>query len=195
MSDSLPPPEPKDDDAAQIELRRRAETRAEAGPSEEPATPCFHELRVHQIELEMQNEELRRAQIELEASRARYFELYDLAPVGFCTFDEAGTIEEANITAARMFGVTKQELIGRALTDFVHFDSQDAFYVNCRRFQASMAPHSFELKLKRGGDGSFWAWVEIHAVRAVSGAMARQIAFSDITLLKQPRSKEAGRQE
>ena len=75
------------------ELRRQAEASfrelAAAAP-EDPAglTPeatraLFHELQVHQIELEMQNEELRRAQLELDTSRARYFDLYDLAPVGY----------------------------------------------------------------------------------------------------------------
>ena len=60
--------------------------------SSEEARQHLHDLRVHQIELEMQNEELRRTKEELEASRARYFDLYDLAPVGYCTLSEEGII-------------------------------------------------------------------------------------------------------
>ncbi|MEI6703520.1 MAG: GGDEF domain-containing protein, partial [Deltaproteobacteria bacterium] len=81
------------------QLRQRAEELFQASENliQEPTTPeetkqLFHELRVHQIELEMQNEELRCAQADLDASQARYFDLYDLAPVGYMTFGEPGLI-------------------------------------------------------------------------------------------------------
>jgi PAS domain-containing protein len=96
---------------AGLELRRWAEKKANSDErkirktlSPEEARPVFHELRVHQIELEVQNDELRRAQAELEVARARYFDLYDLAPVGYCTVSEKGLILEANLTAATLLG-------------------------------------------------------------------------------------------
>ena len=91
-------------------LRKQAEARllkkTALSPGSMDALPpdatrlLLHELQVHQIELEMQNEELRESQAALEGVRARYFDLYDLAPVGYCTVSEAGLIMQANLTAA-----------------------------------------------------------------------------------------------
>jgi PAS domain-containing protein len=70
----------------------------------------IHELGTHQIELEMQNEELRSTQGELESSRAGYADLYDFSPVGYFSFDKNGLIKEVNLTGAGMLGSTKQLL-------------------------------------------------------------------------------------
>src|SRR5215467_5567429 len=92
-----------------VQLRTRAEQQARMLDSNEinalwpaEARRVLHELRVHQVELEMQNQQLRATQEELEASRARYFALYDLAPIGYVTISEAGLILEANLTAASL---------------------------------------------------------------------------------------------
>ncbi|HET6282121.1 MAG TPA: ATP-binding protein [Polyangia bacterium] len=71
------------------------------------------DLRVHQIELEMQNRQLREAQQELEESRARYAELYDFAPIGYCTFDATGHILAINLTGAALLGIERAKLVGR----------------------------------------------------------------------------------
>ena len=90
-------------------LRRQAEKIAREKAAQSPEDieslspdeirQILHELRVHQIELEMQNEELRLAQVKMDAARARYFNLYDLAPVGYCTLSEKGLILEGNLTS------------------------------------------------------------------------------------------------
>ena len=124
-------------------LRQRAEAlageRAGGMPenlevlSPEAARRALHELRVHQIELEMQNEELRRTQEELEASRARYFDLYDLAPVGYFTLSEQGLILEANLTAAKLLGVARGALVKQPLSRFILPEDQDIHYLHRKR--------------------------------------------------------------
>ena len=115
------------------QLRFRAEERAKAPGSEgidisspEKTRRMLHELRSYQSELEMQNEELRRAQAELDASRARYFDLYNVASVGYCTLSEEGQILEANFTAANLLGVASGSLTGQPLTGFILAEDQDS---------------------------------------------------------------------
>jgi PAS domain S-box-containing protein len=142
------------------DLRRRAEDRARETAAEMPerlrtlsseeSLTLLHDLRVHQIELEMQNEELRRTQEELEASRARYFDLYDLAPVGYFTISDNGLILGANLTAATLFGVARGALAKQPLTRFIVPEDQDRYYLHRRRLFATGAPQVLELRLKRG---------------------------------------------
>ncbi|MEI6308742.1 MAG: PAS domain-containing protein, partial [bacterium] len=108
------------------ELRKAAEEKARSlemqeleALSPEETRQMLHELRVHQIELEMQNEELRRAQEELNISRARYFDLYDLVPVGYCTLSEKGLILEANLAAATLLGVSRGALVKQLISRFI----------------------------------------------------------------------------
>ena len=91
---------------------------------------ALHELRVHQIELEMQNEELRRVQAELETARARYFDLYDLAPVGYCTVDERGMIVQSNLAAATLLGVSRAQAVLKPIGSFIFRDDQDSYYLH-----------------------------------------------------------------
>lgn len=173
--------EPPADATARIQPRTSDAIQA----SDVEGQPLLHEMRVLQIELENQNEELRRAQADLEASRARYFDLYDLAPVGYCSLDMAGLVKEVNLTAARMFGVDKSSLIGQPLSDFIHADSQDTFYQSRRQLQEGKDPQPFELLFRRRSHAGFWAWVEIHCGRDAQGEVSNRVAFTDITLLKQ----------
>ena len=172
-------------------LRERAEEiaqREEAGglkrsdaSSPETAQHVIHELHVHQIELEMQNEELRRAQGELEASRARYFDLYALAPVGYLTIGEKGTVLEANITAARLLGVTNVELANQPFTRFVAPSDQDIYYRSRRRLVETGAPQTYELRLLRKDRDPFWARLEAARAQDGDGAPACRMVVSDIT--------------
>jgi PAS domain S-box-containing protein len=108
------------------ELRRRAADRLkEIAPKERPSWTeierqrLVHELEVHQIELEMQNDELRRSQEELELSRNTYVELYDFAPVGYFTFDALGLICEVNLAGAQLLGIDRNLLLDRPFSSFI----------------------------------------------------------------------------
>ena len=79
----------------------------------------------HQLALERQNEALRRTQAALEAGWARYFNRYDLAPVGYLTLDEQGLIREANLTAATLFGTTRDALVRQPLSLFILQEERD----------------------------------------------------------------------
>ena len=84
-----------------------------------------YELRVHQVELELQIEELHRTQAQLDIARVRYYDLYDMAPVGYLTLNRKGLILEANSTAATMLGVPRGILIKQPFTLFIHKEDQD----------------------------------------------------------------------
>lgn len=140
-----------------------------------------HELRVHQIELEMQNEELRQAQIELDAQRERYFDLYDLAPVGYCTLSEEGFILEANLTAAILLGISRSKLVGRLMTEFVHKEDQNNYYLYRKKFFRSDEKFSFELRLLRQEHPPFWAHLVTTAAKNSDNISVVRLVMSDIT--------------
>ncbi len=151
-------------DSAQA-LRHRAEAlvdEAEEIPgdprelSPELARRALHELQVHQIELEMQNEELRRAQEELELSRSRYFDLYDLAPVGYCTLSEKGLILEANLTVAKLFGAERGTLVNQPFSRFIFPEDQDTYYLHRRALWEMGAPQTWELRVLKKGVAPSW---------------------------------------
>jgi len=108
-----------------------------------------HELQVHQIELEMQNDELRRTQQELEAAREKYFDLYDLAPVGYFSVSENGLILEANLTAAVMLGKERSHLGGQPLSRFIIKEDQDLYYLCHKQLLETRSPQVREIRMVR----------------------------------------------
>ncbi len=131
------------------------------------------ELQIHQIELEMQNEELLDAQNALEASRSRFRELYDRSPVGYCqVVGTEGLIEDANATLAEMLGQDSASLNGQRFSSLIENSHQDEFYHLKRRMQSSLQADSCELQLKRC-DGSL-VWVQLSAtIAAVDASILR----------------------
>ena len=177
------------EDAAGLRARAEEAARKEAarypddlaGLSPEEAGKVVHDLRVHQIELEMQNEELRRAQEELDASRARYFDLYDLAPVGYCTVSEKGLILEANLTAASLLGVARSALVKKPISRFILKEDQDIYYLRHKHLSETGTPQECDLRLVKPDDTFFWAQMAATAAQGEDGSPLCRVVISDIT--------------
>ncbi len=108
-----------------------------------------HELQVHKIELEMQNDELRRAQAHLDELRQKYVGLYDFAPVGYMTVNEDGLITEANLICTALLGVERASIIGKRFSAFVNPQDQDTYYFHRQRLIDSGTQQTCEIVLVR----------------------------------------------
>ncbi len=172
-------------------LRLKAETLAQRNktkllsglepPSPEKTRQLLHELRVHQIELEMQNDELRRIQLELEAARTRYFNLYDLAPVGYCTLDEQGQIVEANLTAATLLGVARDVLVTQPLSNFIFKDDQDVYYLLRKQLAKTDDLHTCELRMQKKDGMHFWSCLTFRAAPDANNTRLLHVVLSRIS--------------
>ncbi|TKB09692.1 ATP-binding protein [Desulforhopalus sp. IMCC35007] len=151
----------------------------------------LHELQVHQIELEMQNDELRRAQAELAAARIRYFELYDLAPVGYCTLNEDSVILEANLSVATLLGVTKKALLRQPITRYILGDDQDIYYLHQKRLFETEAPQVCELRMVKHPGIPCWVRLNANLASDEAGAPGCRIVLSDITERKKIEEEKA----
>ena len=119
-----------------------------------------HELGTYQIELEMKNEELRRAQEEMEESRGKFVDLYDLAPVGYFTLDKNGIIVEANLTGAEMLGINRRSLLKRPFSRFLAGrEDQEFFSVHRKELQRTRARQTCELMIRKKDAPSFAAQI------------------------------------
>ncbi len=146
-----------------------------------------HELGTHQIELEMQNEELRRAQIEFSESRRRYADLYDFSPVGYFTFDENSIVREANITGMEMLGVEKRLLLNKSFHLFIEKnEDRKSFSAHLAEVVQKLTKRTCELQLRGRGGTKFFARIEsIPAEDDKGNTSLIHTAVSDITEQKQ----------
>ena len=162
---------------AEAQLARAPQTGAKARPGEE----VLHDLEVHQIELEMQNEELRRTQLALEASRDRYVNLYEFAPVGYLTLTGEGLISEVNLTAAALLGEERKKMLRRRFNRFVTREDGDRYH----RLFVSLMQHderqACELALQRGDGSTFHARLDCVRVAAGDTPPVARITLTDVT--------------
>lgn len=174
------------------ELRRRAEEKLGqeivelSALSEEDKARFVHELRVHQIELEMQNDELRKTQLELEQVKDEYYDLYNFAPVGYLVLNKTGLIVNANLASVTMLGVEKSLLKNQRFSNYIDRESQDTFYLHRRQVIETRTPQTCELQLVRKDKTRFWAQLECKGVFNDQGELIQLKAnLIDITERKQ----------
>lgn len=178
---------PQNDPAA--ELRAQAEASMH-GLADAPANALLpsaqqrllHELQVHQIELELQNQELRSAQVRLEESQARFAELYEFAPLGYITVSiNQARIHKANLCARALLGRTTTELVDRPFYDCIDPQDRDQYYLLIKRLGQPNADRTCELRLIRPDGNS--VWVQLTATAAPESATEPEwlIAMSDVS--------------
>jgi PAS domain S-box-containing protein len=153
--------------------------------SSEYVQQIVSELQTHQIELEMQNEELRQTQEELERSRARYFDLYNLAPVGYCTVSKKGLVLEANLTAANILAEARGVITNQPFSRFILAEDQDIFYLLIKQLFETGEAQSAELRVIRKDRVFFWVNLEATVGLDENGKSVTRMVLSNIDQRKQ----------
>ena len=172
-------------------LRVRAEAKAKVDAdnsladtkdlSLETLRKLVHELQVHQIELEMQNDELRQTQLKLDAARVRYFDLYNMAPVGYCTVNAQGLILETNFLAALLMDSVLSDLVNQPLSRFILKEDQDTYY-HCRKaLFKDGAPQECELQMLTRSGTQLWVHLRMNVAQDAQGAPVQRMVLSDIS--------------
>jgi PAS domain S-box-containing protein len=171
---------------SKVSLRTAAEERTAdplPAPTGAAAEELVHELQVHQIELEMQNDELRRTQAALQDSRDRYLDLYEFAPVGYLTLTGSRLIAEANLTAATLFAMERKRLIGQPFTHLVSLEDRERWQNLFNEVSEEQPRQNFELALCRGDQRVFHARVNCRRVDGERSVL--HLTLTDISEQKQ----------
>ena len=144
----------------------------------------LHELCVHQAELQAQNEELRLIQAELERVRSNYCDLYDFAPVGYCSVSAEGALLQANLTLATQLESVREGLLGQPFSKFIVAADQDIYYLMRRQLLSGDLPQSCELRLQRRLSGPLWVQLSAAVALDAEGGALLRLAISDISARK-----------
>ena len=140
----------------------------------------IHELEVHQIELKMQNQELLRIQKELQETKQRYFDLYDIAPIGYCTLSIDGLIQEANLAILELLGIDKIALLNQPFSNFIFSKDQDIYYLYRKKFFTKQIQQECELRILKEDKTTFWASLSVKREKD-----SIYLIIKDITSLKE----------
>ncbi len=177
-------------DLIKRKLRAKAEARIKKMPISdldltiEKAKILMHELEVHQVELEMQNQELREAQHLLEEARDQYTDLFDFAPIGYLILDEKGVIENINLTACSLLGVDRLQIRSKPLSAYMSGEQSRTLFLNLRNAFQKGSLEPFELQMTRNSDGSFTALLQGTVTKDQTGSALCRVSLQDITEIR-----------
>ncbi len=180
-----------DSQAPHQKAEAKAREKAVQGPedtaalSPEAIRRMLDELQGHQARLEMQNKEPGITLAELKKSWNHYFDLYDLAPVGYCILSEKGLILETNLAAATLLGTARESLVKQPLTRFIFKEDQDTFYRRSKLLFDTAAPQECELRLIKADGEIFWAHLSGVKGQSEDGTPTCRVVLTDITERKQ----------
>ncbi|GAA5533668.1 sensor histidine kinase [Deinococcus aluminii] len=179
------------------ELRRQAERVLDEQPGEEGGASEYradpqalilelqrqrHELQVHQVELQLQMEQLVHTNVELERTRAEFADLFDFAPIGYLTLDRSGMIQRANLTATAQLGAPRETLARKRLSAFVDPAHVSSFALFLRRVFEAPIKRTVELRLRSAAGDHFYAQLEGLAAGDEDGPPSQcRVAIIDIT--------------
>lgn len=171
---------------AKAEAKIREQSPAMKNLTLEESKSLLHELEVHQVELEMQNEELREAQHRLEEVRDQYTDLFDFAPIGYLVLNEKAIIINSNLTACALLGIERSFIIGKPFSVYIRNGESRTLFLNLRKaFETGVLP-SFEIEMKHKGKGNFTALLQgIITKDQKTNITVCRVSLIDITELKQ----------
>ncbi|RAJ11669.1 sensor histidine kinase [Arenibacter echinorum] len=174
-------------------LRSKAEAKVGTSPLGGPeltmdkAKELMHELEVHQVELEMQNQELREAQHRLEDIRDQYTDLFDFAPIGYIILNKKGKVEKINLTACTLMGIDRTQIIKRPLSAFMSANEARVLFLKLQEAFQKGVLKPFELEINRNDSGSFPALVHGTISKNIMGQLQCRLSMQNITEVKQAR--------
>lgn len=168
---------------AQEILRKQTPLQNDLSPQE--IESLLYELKVHQIELEMQNDELRNVQVELSDSRKHYFDLYNITPLGYFTLDKDDIVLEANLTLSNMLGVTRKAVIKKSFKNFIMSEDQDIYYLCRKKDIESDEAQVCELRIQRSDGTYFWGNISSAVVKNSDKTVTFNLVLSDISERKE----------
>ncbi|HBM14915.1 MAG TPA: hypothetical protein DD381_00975 [Lentisphaeria bacterium] len=173
-------------------LRQKAEERLRK-LQKEPASKLnkadtlklLHELQVHQIELEMQNEELKATKQELEIAKIKYFELFDQAPMGYFMLDEKLIILEANLTASYMLSAEIASMVKKPFSSFIFPADKDLYYIRAKKLLTTLEYQVFEIRAQKEDGKELWVTIRFVPLHDGIDKQLFIVTISDITELKE----------